>query len=36
VMGPMSLLYFISIGLSFIAYAARNKPEPEGTPTEGA
>jgi sec-independent protein translocase protein TatC len=29
VMAPMSLLYFISIGLSFIAYAGRNVPEPE-------
>jgi len=35
VMGPMSLLYFISIGLSFIAYAARNKPETKVAPTEG-
>lgn len=35
VMGPMSLLYFISIGLSFIAYAARRKPEQMVTPTEG-
>jgi sec-independent protein translocase protein TatC len=26
VMGPMSLLYFMSIGLSFIAEAGRNKP----------
>ncbi|MGE5250310.1 MAG: twin-arginine translocase subunit TatC, partial [Bacteroidota bacterium] len=29
VMAPMSLLYFISIGLSFIAYAGRNVPKPE-------
>jgi sec-independent protein translocase protein TatC len=34
VMGPMALLYFLSIGLSFMAYAGRNKLEPE-TAQEG-
>jgi sec-independent protein translocase protein TatC len=29
VMGPMSLLYFMSIGLSYIAEAGRNKPQPD-------
>jgi sec-independent protein translocase protein TatC len=29
VMLPMSLLYFVSIGLSYIAYAGRNAPKPE-------
>ncbi len=32
VMLPMIGLYFISIGLSFIAYAGRRKPEPEVEP----
>ena len=29
VMLPMTLLYFVSIGLSYIAYAGRNAPKPE-------
>jgi len=36
VMAPMSLLYFVSIGLSFIAYAGRNKSETKAAaPLEG-
>jgi sec-independent protein translocase protein TatC len=31
VMAPMILLYFISIGLSFLAYAGRRKNEPAGS-----
>ncbi len=29
VMGPLTLLYFVSIGLSYIAAAGRRQPEPE-------
>jgi sec-independent protein translocase protein TatC len=35
VMIPMIVLYFISIGLSFIAYAGRKKPEPTADPEAG-
>lgn len=35
VMLPMSLLYFVSIGLSFIAYAGRKKPETREVAEEG-
>jgi sec-independent protein translocase protein TatC len=33
VMLPMSLLYFVSIGLSYIAYAGRQKSAPETEPS---
>jgi sec-independent protein translocase protein TatC len=35
VMLPMILLFFLSIGLSYIAYAGRDKPLPEAVPQEG-
>ncbi len=35
VMAPMSLLYFISIGLSYIAYAGRERPSTTAAPQEG-
>ena len=36
VMAPMSLLYFVSIGLSFIAYRGRtNRAEKQEIPQEG-
>ncbi len=35
VMLPMILLYFISIGLSYMAYSARQKPEEKTAPEEG-
>lgn len=34
VMLPMSLLYFLSIGLSYIAYAGRRRSNPESEPAE--
>jgi hypothetical protein len=30
---PMSLLYFVSIGLSYLAYAGRKRSEPETEPS---
>jgi sec-independent protein translocase protein TatC len=33
VMVPMSLLYFVSIGLSYLAYAGRKRSEPETEPS---
>jgi sec-independent protein translocase protein TatC len=33
VMLPMSLLYFVSIGLSYIAYAGRRRSAPETDPS---
>ncbi len=35
VMAPMILLYFISIGLSYMAYSAREKPEEKSAAEEG-
>lgn len=35
VMAPMSLLYFLSIGLSYIAYAGRERPRQDIAPQEG-
>ena len=36
VMLPMSLLYFVSIGLSYIAYAGRREPAAKESVEEGA
>ncbi len=35
VMAPMILLYFISIGLSYMAYSGRQKPEEKSAAEEG-
>ena len=35
VMAPMAVLYFLSIGLNFIAYAGRQAPRPDTHPQEG-
>ena len=35
VMLPMTLLYFLSIVLSYVAYSGRQKPEEKSTPEEG-